>query len=253
MNRSQLIVLPLLSIEAVPAPAVLHLTDFGREVPLAGYAWLHRAADVDRWTLIDTGTADTEAVNADRPPSRRWRASPVQEAMALHGVGIDDVSDVIVTHLHHDHCGAIETFPNAEWHVPAVEWEFVNDSANADLAPEPLYPHHIFQSMAHHGVCTLEDGDRPVAGLRMRHIGGHTIGCMTVEILNASGDVCVVLAGDIMPLYENLTRQIPPGTLWHLGECRRALKRLAEFDVPVLPGHDPKLMHEYPTGVIQYG
>lgn len=107
--------------------------------------------------------------------------------------------------------------------------------------------------MADHGIMTMVDGDEPVAGLRMRHLGGHTIGAMAVEVLDPRETLRVVLGGDVMPLYENLSRSIPPGTLWHWGECRRALERLAAYEVPVLPSHDPELMQKFPEGVVLDG
>lgn len=245
-----LIALPLLEIEAVPAPALLHLSDFGREIPIVGYAWLYRPAADAAWTLIDTGTEQVAAANAGRPAQRCWRARPLAEMLAQHGVGLEQIGDVIVTHLHHDHCGSIERFPAARWHVPAVEWNFVNDLRNADLAPEPLYPRGLLEPMARHGVCPMADGDRPVPGLRMVHLGGHSIGSLAVELLDAAGQVCLVLGGDVMPLYENLARRIAPGTLWHWGECQRALEGLAAYRVPVLPSHDPKVVEKYPQGVV---
>lgn len=253
MSGPQLIAVPVLSIEAAPAPALLHLSDYGREIPLSGYAWLYRPERNASWTLIDTGTEDTEPANVGRPARRCWRATPLVASLAGHGVQPEDIADVVLTHLHHDHCGAIERFPRARWHVPALEWEFVRDKANADLVLEPVFPRSLFERMAEHGVVTMADGDEPVAGLCMRHLGGHTVGSMAVEVCDWQGVMRVVLGGDVMPLSENLTRLIPPGTLWHWGECRRALQRLAAYHVPVLPSHDPQLMQSYPAGVVLDG
>jgi glyoxylase-like metal-dependent hydrolase (beta-lactamase superfamily II) len=253
MSGPELIAVPVLSIEAVPAPALLHLSDYGRELPILGYAWLYRPDRDARWILIDTGTEDVEPANVGRPPSRCWRARSLLPSLVCRGILAEEIADVIVTHLHHDHCGAIGLLGGARWHVPAVEWAFVNDPVNADLTPEPLFPRSVFRQMADHGVMTMADGDEPVAGLRMRHLGGHTVGAMAVEVLDPRGAVRVVLGGDVMPLYENLSRAIPPGTLWHWGECRRALERLAAYDVPVLPSHDPELMQKFPEGVVLDG
>lgn len=253
MTGRTLIAVPLLSVEAVPGPALLHLSDYDRQIPLSGYAWLYRAAPQSAWTLIDTGTESPDAVNASRSARRQWQWRPLTPALAQHGVALEDVADVVLTHLHHDHCASIERFPAARWHVPAAEWAFVNDPASADLAPDPVFPRHLFPRMASHGVLALADSDEPVAGLRVRHVGGHTVGSLIVEILDRSGELQIVLGGDVMPLYENLSRSIPPGTLWHWGECRRALQRLAAYRAPVLPSHDPQVMREYPEGVILHG
>lgn len=250
MIGRMLIALPLLSIDGVPGPALLHLSDYGRQIPLSGYAWLYRDGPQSKWTLIDTGTESLEAANAGRPPERRWKARPLVAELARHQVGIRDIGDVLITHLHHDHCGSIEQMPAARWHVPRKEWEFVNDPANGDLVPEPVFPRAVFPRMAEHGVVLMSDGDRPVPGLRVRHLGGHTPGLMAVEVCDRAGQLRVVLGGDVMPLYENLSRAIPPGTLWHWGECKRALERLGAYGVPVLPSHDVRLLEQYPGGVI---
>lgn len=253
MSGVRLIALPVLSIEAAPASALLHLTDWDREIPLAGYAWLYRAPGQAAWTLVDTGTEAVAEVNRGRAPRRQWRARPLAEALAEHGVAPAEVADVVLTHLHHDHCASIECFPAARWHVPAREWRFVCDPENADLVPEPVFPRALFPRMAEHGVAPLADGDEPVPGLRVRHVGGHTVGSMMVEVLGPAREPLVVLGGDVMPLAENLERQIAPGTLWHWGECRRALGRLAEYRVPVLPSHDPGVLKQYPQGVVLHG
>lgn len=253
MNNCTLIALPVMSIEAAPGPGLLHLSDWDREIPIVCYAWLYRSGAQARWTLIDTGNEAVVGANMGRLPRRQWRARSVVEALARHGVTPDDVSDVVLTHLHHDHCGSIERFPAARWHAPAVEWRFVNDPANADLVPEPVFPKPLFPRMAAHGLFAMADGDMPVPGLRVIHLGGHTVGSMAVEVLSAAGEVSVVLGGDVMPLAENLRRTIAPGTLWHWGECRQALRRLAQYRVPVLPSHDPQLLRDYPEGRILHG
>lgn len=253
MSRATLIAIPVLSMEAAPAPALLHLSDYEREIPISGYAWLYRSGPDSRWMLIDTGNEAVAAANVGRPPHRQWQPRSLEVELGRHQVAIDDVADVLLTHLHHDHCGSIERFPAARWHVPAVEWDFVNDPANADLLLGPIFPRTLFSRMAEHGVKTMADGEVPVPGLRVRHLGGHTVGLMAVEVLDSSGEPQIVLGGDVMPLAENLTRSIPPGTLWHWGECRRALQRLAAYQVPVLASHDPQLLQRYPEGVVLHG
>lgn len=257
MNGPRLIAIPVLSIEAVPACAVLHLSDYDREVPITGYTWLYRPALTDGeeegWTVIDTGMDDPSTVNAGRLTRRQWQSHSLTDAMACHGVSPDDVSRVVLTHLHLDHCGALDCFSRATWHVPAIEWRFARNPANADLAREPMYSRKVLNLMDGHGVELLADGDCPAPGLRVRHVGGHTPGSIALEILDADGSVRMALAGDVAPLFDNLERQIPPGTLWHWGECRRALSRWSSAKYPVLPNHDSRLLAKFPYGIILNG
>ena len=48
---------------------------------------------------------------------------PVVEYLGDLGYTADDVEHVVVTHLHYDHAGGLEDFPDATLHIAATEWE----------------------------------------------------------------------------------------------------------------------------------
>ncbi len=62
-----------------------------------------------RATLVDSGWGE------DRPR--------LLQALAARGLAPEDVSCVIATHLHHDHCGNHLAFPRARFVVSAAEFE----------------------------------------------------------------------------------------------------------------------------------
>lgn len=85
--------------------------------------------------LVETGVGGK--------PHDRDSASPAEEgtlmtALAAVGVAPEDVTDVVNTHLHADHCGwntsgsggegdpVRPTFPNATYHVALQEWDDAN-------------------------------------------------------------------------------------------------------------------------------
>src|SRR4051812_32810991 len=78
------------------------------------FIWLVRNAT--RTFVVDTGFNEQAAVRRQRTFLR----DPV-ETLKLLGVDAHDVKDVVITHLHYDHVGNFELFPNARFHLQDAE------------------------------------------------------------------------------------------------------------------------------------
>src|SRR5690606_28454748 len=87
-----------------------------------------------RLVLIDNGVGDKyDAKFADIYAVDR-ESSDLHRSLAIAGFGADEVTDVVLTHLHFDHCGGSTTrgadgrlrvaFPNATFHVQRSHWEW---------------------------------------------------------------------------------------------------------------------------------
>ena len=81
------------------------------------YIWVLRQGA--RVILVDTGYDDHEATSRDRPIQIDPRT-----ALKPLGIAAEDVTEVIVTHLHYDHAGGLHLFPNAKLHLQAAEMAF---------------------------------------------------------------------------------------------------------------------------------
>ncbi len=81
------------------------------------FVWLIRGGGRD--ILVDTGFNAAEA----KARSRKLTLNPV-EALARFGVRADDIRDVVVTHLHYDHAGNLDLFPNARFHLQDREMSY---------------------------------------------------------------------------------------------------------------------------------
>ena len=82
--------------------------------PMDYFMWvLIRGDDV---ILVDTGYDDAEASTRDRPIRLDPRA-----ALAPLELMPEQITDVIVTHLHYDHAGGLHLFPNAKLHMQSAE------------------------------------------------------------------------------------------------------------------------------------
>src|SRR6202035_2326193 len=62
--------------------------------------------------VVDTGF--DEAMGKKR---HREMIKPVREGLAALGIAPDSVKDVIISHLHYDHCGNYDLFPQARYHL----------------------------------------------------------------------------------------------------------------------------------------
>ena len=128
------------------------------------------------------------------------------------GVEPEDVTHIINTHLHFDHCGGntrfnqkgevVPAFPNAEYVINKDEWEDAlnpNPRSEASYLPENLLP------LKEAGRVRLTEGDTEVIpGISVRVTGGHTRGHQIV-VIDSEGQTAVYLA-DLIPL----TAQIKP-------------------------------------------
>ena len=69
--------------------------------------------------VVDTGFGAEQA----RLRKRELLRSPLEGLKAI-GVDPDKVEDVIITHMHYDHAGGLDLFPNAAFHIQEREMAF---------------------------------------------------------------------------------------------------------------------------------
>lgn len=156
----------------------------------------------ERKVLIDTGFMQDEHSSGF---SRKFGIpdwiSPVRMLGEL-GIAADAITDVIVTHAHFDHMGAVAEFGKAQiyiqksellsWHeAMALPRQFGYLTAIID--PDNL--RSAFDASVEHRL-TLVDGDRDALfpGLHLRLGSGHTIGQQYVILETARGRL--VVSGD---------------------------------------------------------
>jgi glyoxylase-like metal-dependent hydrolase (beta-lactamase superfamily II) len=79
-------------------------------MPLDYYIWVVRGAG--RLYLIDTGFDQDMAVKRHRTLLR----TPM-DALRLIGIAPEDIGEIVITHMHNDHVGTFDAYPNARFHL----------------------------------------------------------------------------------------------------------------------------------------
>ena len=207
---------------------------------------------VDQTILIDTGLGDIDEVSdmqtrygVDFVASRSADQDLVA-ALADRGVKPADVDLVVLTHLHFDHIGNTELFPNARFVVQRDEMPQAVSPPSFCMFYYPEYSYKVTQILDRLEVI---DGDTRIdPKIKLVKIGGHTPGSMVVVIETAIGSVC--LTSDVMYNYRNLELNWPMGSFWNLPELLRGYDRLRLIADVIVPEHDWQFREEFPTGII---
>lgn len=147
--------------------------------------------DEDRIFLVDSGMGHYAG------PTMGF----LGESLALLGLRRDDVTDVLLTHLHRDHCGGLvdreesPLFGLATIHLPREEFAYWMDPSRMQTAPEPLRPVvRIAQTAmkAYQGrLHLMEPSQRITERIRMSPIAGHTPGMGAVWFRGEASQVCI--------------------------------------------------------------
>lgn len=206
------------------------------------FMWvLRRGSEV---VLVDTGYDAEEAKARGRP----IRLDP-RIALAPFGITPEDVTQIIVTHLHYDHAGGLHLFPNATLHLQAAEMAYATGPCMChDTLRMPFTADHICEAVKrlYAGKVMFYDGDAQVAeGITVHCIGGHSRGLQCVRVSTKSG--WMVLASDAAHFYENVFARKPFPIVVDLENMMAGfdtLRRLASNQGLIVPGHDP-LVRDY--------
>lgn len=218
--------------------------------PMDYFMWLLRHGD--EVILVDTGYDSTEAAARGRP----IRQDPVA-CLAPWGLRPEDISQVIVTHLHYDHAGGLHLFPNARLHLQVAEMAYATGPCMChDTLRRPYTAGHICEAVKrlYSGQVIFHDGEAQIAdGVTVHCIGGHSRGLQAVRVRTSSG--WLVLASDAAHFYENLLLRKPFPIVVDLENMLtgfNTLERLASNRDLIIPGHDPKVTQVFAQGAADH-
>jgi len=213
--------------------------------------WALRSLLIDtgeRVILIDNGYGDKQSKKFFSHVYLNG-GDGLEGALKKHGYSPDDVTDMILTHLHADHCGGgvkynqertgFElTFKNATYWVSRPHWEWAmnpNKQEGAAFLKENLLP------MLESGNLKFIEKDTELyPGIKLRLYNGHTVG-QIIPFINTGNETVVFMADLIpstahIPLVWNMAYDVRPMDM--LQEKEDFLNEAAENDYTLFFQHD---------------
>jgi glyoxylase-like metal-dependent hydrolase (beta-lactamase superfamily II) len=157
----------------------------------------------DRKILIDTGIGNKQSekfyghydLNGD---------DSLMGSLTSNGISADQITDVLLTHLHFDHCGGaiikqddalLPQFPNAIYHLTESHWNHANnpnDRERASFLPEN------FMLLKELGLLNfVNEGDMIADCIEIKVFNGHTFG-MIAPIIHWGATKLMYMA-DLIP------------------------------------------------------
>ncbi len=140
---------------------------------------------------------------------------------ALRNIGVkaEEITDLIITHAHHDHIECAKYFKNAVIYIQKDEYE-----AGKGYLSENL------------DIRTFEKEMQICDGIKAVKIGGHSKGSSIVEITDS--DNKYIIAGDECYTRDCLTKQIPTGISYNPEKSRAFIQKYSRGEYTVLLCHD---------------
>jgi N-acyl homoserine lactone hydrolase len=203
--------------------------------------------------LVDTGMSDPDWATKYHHPSSRDESQEPVKALAKLGVTPEEVSIVICTHLHWDHCFNNSLFKKARIIVQKDEIQYA-------LFPLPI--HTLYYEAFSIGMTPawlkdiprfeIVEGDREVvSGVSVIKLPSHTPGFQGVNVKTQKGNY--LIGSDFCPLFENWKGKdkepIPSGIHVNLFDYYDSFRKVNTFADLILPGHDIKVLEQkcYPA------
>jgi glyoxylase-like metal-dependent hydrolase (beta-lactamase superfamily II) len=163
-------------------------------------------------TLIRSGN-----INIVVDTSTKEMGASIKTSFKHIGVLPKDVSIVVLTHMHYDHCGNNDMFSKAKFYVRREECpedrRFISVEKDMYIAP----------------------------GVKLVHTPGHTEGSMSVFV---EGERRYVIAGDAIPLEDNYRKMVPPGVNYDAALATESIKSIADYAQVIIPGHGFPFMRD---------
>ena len=202
----------------------------------------------DRKILIDTG-------NGDKWQPRHREIFKIEldpyilpQSLATHGITVEDITDVICTHLHFDHVGGntriedgkvVPVFPNATHWIQSDNWDLANSPSEKDKAS---YLAENWAVLAENGMMQVLKSERELFDdINLELVHGHTLGQQLPVI--SDGTSTLLYGADLFPMKAHIpipwVMAYDNEPMRTIAEKKRILPRLLEQDAIIFFEHDP--------------
>jgi len=121
----------------------------------------------------------------------------------------DDITDVVLTHLHFDHAGGTVrdeagqlrlSFPNATYHLQRRHWKWAHQATDKDRGSFRPDDFALLEKSGQ--LHLLEGGTELYPGVNLFVSEGHTVGLQLVKL--EAGEQTIIFCGDLIPTTAHL-------------------------------------------------
>ncbi|NQT64311.1 MAG: MBL fold metallo-hydrolase [Candidatus Marinimicrobia bacterium] len=203
----------------------------------------------DKKILIDTGNGDKWKPRYKEIFKIELDPYILPQSLAAHGVSVEDITDVICTHLHFDHVGGntrmedgkvVPVFPNAKYWVQSENWKLANSPSEKDRAS---YLAENWAVLAENGMLQIMNSERELFDdIKLKIVHGHTLGQQLPII--SDGTSTLIYGADLFPMKAHIpipwVMAYDNEPMRSIVEKKRILPDLLEKDAMIFFEHDPR-------------
>jgi glyoxylase-like metal-dependent hydrolase (beta-lactamase superfamily II) len=185
---------------------------------------------------------------------RQWHPTNYERpSVAIQRAGLkpEEITDIIISHIHWDHADGFDLFPKAKIWIQKDELEYYAGEAWQGHKRTAADPEDILGlvKLNTEGKVALVNGDAQeiLPGITCYIGGKHTYQSQFVGVNTAAG--IVVLASDNVYLNENLEKHVPIAATLDPESNLKAqdrMKQMAASPKLIITGHDPAMMKDFP-------
>jgi glyoxylase-like metal-dependent hydrolase (beta-lactamase superfamily II) len=175
------------------------------------------------------------------------------EAVVKLGLKPEDITDVVITHMHWDHADGMDLFPKATVWIQKDEYAYYtgeawqqSKDAHGGIEPDDVLA-IVKANLAGRVRFVNGDAQQLLPGISAYIGGKHTWASQYLTVNTAAGTV--VLASDNVYLYENLDTHKPIAETLDAASNLRAQQRMEQLASDrrlIVPGHDPAVFTRFP-------
>ena len=216
-----------------------------RKMDIAMMVWVIRGEG--RNILFDCGFYREQFMKQWHPANYERPSA----AIARAGLQPEDITDIVISHIHWDHADGFDLFPKAKVWIQKEELAYYAGEAWQGHRRTAADADDIVGLVRFNteGRVNLIDGDdREIfPGIRAYTGGKHTFASQFLTVSTPGGTV--VLASDNVYLNENLEKHVPIAATLDADSNLRTqdrIKQLAARPGLIVPGHDPAVMKAFP-------
>ena len=211
-----------------------YFKNYGEKILVPIWVWLILGGE--KPILVDAGCSLEEFMKYSILCSGGEEGIPIEDSLQKFGVSLSDIGNIIVTHLHSDHCLNAKKFSKATIIVQEKELKFA-------MNPHPIFA-AMFNKEWYKGLNfeTIQGDVEIFPGVKVLITAGHTVGGQSVSVTTQQGRV--VIAG-FCTIDDNFSDKgdIIPGIHIDPLESYESLIKIRKIADIIIPLHSERILN----------